>query len=293
LGLCARSQIATYITNRNLGELEMFRAVGRYFRALGYLMTGRVDRARQALSTNPDVVRATFDRVIQEKKKRIHHYKDAVAAMIAQEEKKKSTLRRLTDEITKLRKLRDGAAAMARKAVERHNGDVEAVKSDPDYLKSQSAFKDFSSSLSEKESRITDLESDVGEITESITGHKTQLESLLREIETVKQEKHQTVAEIITAKEEREIADMITGISNDRTSEELQELRDIRDKAKAGARISREMAGTDVARSEAEFLEYADKSVASDEFDALIGLTKQESESDDSTSAERTQIPES
>jgi len=271
----------------------MFRAVGRYFRALGYLMTGRVDRARQALSTNPDVVRATFDRVIQEKKKRIHQYKDAVAAMIAQEEKKKSTLRRITDEITKLRKLRDGAAAMARKVVERHNGDVEAVKSDPDYLKSQSAFKDFSSSLSEKESRITDLESDVGEITESITGHKTQLESLLREIETVKQEKHQTVAEIITAKEEREIADMITGISNDRTSEELQELRDIRGKAKAGARISREMAGTDVARSEAEFLEYADKSLASDEFDALIGLTKQESESDESTSDEPTQIPES
>ena len=192
--------------------------------------------------------------------------------MIAQEEKKKSTLRRITDEITKLRKLRDGAAAMARKVVERHNGDVEAVKSDPDYLKSQSAFKDFSSSLSEKESRITDLESDVGEITESITGHKTQLESLLREIETVKQEKHQTVAEIITAKEEREIADMITGISNDRTSEELQELRDIRGKAKAGARISREMAGTDVARSEAEFLEYADKSVASDEFDATHWL---------------------
>lgn len=272
----------------------MFRAIGRYIRAFGYLVTGRVDRARQALSTNPDVVRATFDRVIEEKKKRIHQYKDAVAAMIAQEERKKSALKRLTEDITKLSKLRDGAAAMARKVVERNHGDIEAVKTDPEYLKSQGAFKDFSSSLIEKENRVSDIEADMVEITDSIAGHKTQLESLLREIETVKQEKHETVAEIITSKEEREIADMISGISNDRTSEELQELRDVRDKAKANARISREMAGTDVARSEAEFMEYAEKSAASDEFDALIGLTKTEGvANDDQESGEKTQIPES
>ena len=107
----------------------MFRAMGRFFRAVGYLLTGRVDRARQAISTNPDVVRATYDRVIEEKKKRVHQYKDAVGAMIAQEEKKKSTLKRLTDEVSRLKQLRDGAAAMARKVVERHNGDIEAVKS--------------------------------------------------------------------------------------------------------------------------------------------------------------------
>ena len=79
----------------------MFRAIGRYFRALGYLITGRVDRARQTVSMNPDVVRATYDRVIDEKKKRIHHYKDAVGAMITQEERKKSTLKRLSEEVAR------------------------------------------------------------------------------------------------------------------------------------------------------------------------------------------------
>ena len=69
----------------------MFRAIGRYLRAIGYLLVGKVDRARQSLTTNPDVVRATYDRVIEEKKSRIHEYKDAVGAMIAQEEKKKSS----------------------------------------------------------------------------------------------------------------------------------------------------------------------------------------------------------
>ncbi len=267
----------------------MFRAVGRYFRALGYLLVGKVDRARQTLNTNPDVVRATFDNVISEKKKRIHQYKDAVGAMIAQEEKKKGQLERLTEDVQKLQKLRDGAAAMARKLVEKYNGDAEAVKNDPQYAKCQAAFKDFSSTLAEKEDRIASLESDMVELSKNINGHKTQLESLLRELEKIKEEKHATVADLMTAREEKEISDMLVGISNDRTTEELQELRDIRDQAKATARVSREMAGTDVKRSEAEFLEYAERSVADDEFDALIGLSKQ-AEAD--TPTDRTQIPE-
>lgn len=269
----------------------MFRAIGRFFRSVGYLLTGRVDRARQALSTNPDVVRATYDRVIEEKKNRIQQYKDAVGGMIAQEEKKKSSLKRLTEEVARLKQLRDGAAAMARRVVERHGGDVEAVKADPEYLKCQAAFKDFSSTLVEKEDRCTELENEIKEIVKAVGGHKTQLESLLRDLEKIKQEKHSTVAELITAKEEREIADMISGISKDRTSEELQELRDIRDQARATARVSREMAGTDAARSEAEFMEYATKSAADNEFDALIGLSKQV----DQTSrepVEKTRIPE-
>lgn len=270
----------------------MFRAIGRYMRAIGYLFVGKVDRARQAISMNPDVVRATYDKVIEEKKNRIHQYKDAVGGMIAQEEKKKSALKRLSDDVARLRKLREGAAAMARKVVERHNGDTEAVKSDPEYAKCQAAYKDFTSTLAEKEDRCQELENEIQELAKGIAGHKTQLESLLRELENVKQEKHATVADLITAKEEKEIADMIAGISKDRTSEELQELRDIRDQAKATARVSREMAGTDAKRSEAEFLEYATQSEADDEFDALIGLSK-ETDSSAAEPADKTRIPES
>jgi hypothetical protein len=45
-----------------------------------------------------------------------------------------------------------------------------------------------------------------------------------------------------------------------------------------------------VARSEAEFLEYATKSATDDEFDVLIGLSKQ---ADTSATADKTRIPES
>jgi phage shock protein A len=181
---------------------------------------------------------------------------------------------------------------MARRVVERNGGDPEKVKQDPDYLKCQAAFKDFASTLAEKESRIAELEQDLATIQESVAGHKVQLESLLRDIEKVKQEKLETVADIITAKEERELSDMITGISQDRTTEELQEMRDLRQKAKAGARVSREMAGVDAKRSEEEFIQYAEKSAADSEFDALIGLTKETETPPTQEPADRSRLPE-
>jgi len=135
------------------------------------------------------------------------------------------------------------------------------------------------------------LEQDIETIQKSVAGHKVQLESLLREHEKIKQEKHETVADMITAKEERELSDMITGISEDRTSQELEEMRELRHKAKATARVSRELAGTDAKRSEQEFLAYAEKSSADTEFDALIGLS-QKPGPEKAEPEDKTKIPE-
>jgi hypothetical protein len=57
-----------------------------------------------------------------------------------------------------------------------------------------------------------------------------------------------------SASEEKQIADMMTGLTNDRTSEELRELRETRSKAQANARVSRELAGMDTKRAEVRVL---------------------------------------
>lgn len=254
----------------------MFKAVGKYFRAVWYLMTFRIDKASETLRMNPGVVSANYDRIIDEKRQRLNQYKDAVSAMIAQEESKKEKLRAVTEEIGKLEKLRSGAAAKAKKLVEQYGGDPEAVKRDPEYIKCQSAFKDFSSTLAEKQHRASEIDEDLKQLVANVSGHKTQIQSLMRDLDKLKEEKHDAVADILSASEERQIADMMTGLSNDRTSEELRELRDLRAKSSANARVSRELAGMDTKRAEAEFMEYAQSTEADDEFDALIGLAKKE-----------------
>lgn len=263
----------------------MIGAIGRYLRALGYLFTGRIDSARKELSANPYVIQATFDRVIAEKKARIQQYKDAVARLIAQQEKKMASVRTLSEDTAKLEQLKQGAAAKARQVVaslKARGLNEEQIKHDEEYLRCMTAFNDFTSTEKEKADRIAELEADINNLGENISGHKVQLQQLMRELDKLKEESAATVADVITAKEEKEIADMISGISTDRSSKELEELRELRGSMKANARISREVAGTDTKRQEAEFLEYARTNVATSEFDQLIGLAggadKQESE---------------
>jgi hypothetical protein len=105
----------------------------------------------------------------------------------------------------------------------------------------------------------------------------------MRELDKLKEEKHDAVADVLSSAEEKQIADMMTGLAQDRSSEELQKLRDMRQKASANARVSRELAGMDTSRAESEFMEYAQSSVADDEFDQLIGLSQKKESSEPAT----------
>jgi phage shock protein A len=268
----------------------MFKAVGRYFRALGYLVTGRIDAARRAVSANPNVVNATFDQIIESKRQSVQQYKDAIARLIVQHEAKMSKIKTLSDDVNRLEQLKEGAAAKARTVVSQMKASgatIEQIKAGEDYQTCMSAFNDFSTKINEKSDHIAELEGDVKEMDATISGHKIQLQQMLREIENLKEEQATTVAEIITAKEEAELNDMLSGISADRTSKELSDMRQLREEMKAKAKVSKELAGTDTKVQEAEFIEYATRNKANDEFDQLIGLAGEAEASEGETPERR------
>lgn len=276
--------------------MGLFGSIGRWFKALGYLLTGRIDAARETLDTNPHVVKAKYDDIIREKVGRIQEYKKAVASLVAQEEKKVQQVRQLTDEVQRLEDLKTGAAAKAKKVVAELQaaGKTQGeIHNHEDYKRCLAAFNDFSSTLAEKQERIAELESGIEEYRGTVSNHKVQLQSLLREVEGLKAESAEMVADVITAREEKEISDMLTGIATDGTAEELQRMRDLRGKIKAEARISKEIAGVDTRAQEAEFMNYARTSEATNEFDALIGLSSEaESPSRETPAAEPEKLPE-
>jgi len=251
----------------------MFRAIWRLFKAFGYLITGRFDKARMTLMQNPNVMQANYDEIIRTKVGRLTTMKDAVSGLVAQQEQKVASVKTLTNEVQEHERLKAGAAAKAKEVVKKHGGDAEAIKKDPDYARCQAAFRDFSSTLEEKLKRVAEAESDVERLGATIQTHKNTMQSLRREVEALKTEKHEAVAEVLSAKQEKEIADMISGISEDTTSQELLELREVRTKARANARISREVAGVTAQQEKDEFLNYANNNVADNEFDKMIGLS--------------------
>ena len=255
----------------------MFGAIGRWFKAVWYKITGQIDQARRGLDTDPHVMRAKFDDIIKGKVNQIHTYKQAVATLIAQQEKKMAKVKTLTEEVQKLENLKAGALAMAKQAVAKLQGEgktKEELHADPDYKKCLTAYNDFAATLTEKQDHIKDLENDIGEYDGSIANHKINLQQLQRDIEKLKSEAADAVADVITSKEETELADMINGISKDGMAKELQNMRDLRHEMRAEARVSREMAGTDSKAQEAQFLEYARSNTATDEFDSLLGVAE-------------------
>ncbi len=255
----------------------MFRAIGRWFTALGYLLTGQIDSARRSLDTNPQVVRAKFDDIVREKTRSIHTYKQALSSLVAQREMKVGKISTLTGEVERLERLRSGALAKAKQTVEKLQADgksMDEIKANEDYMKCLSAYNDFSSTLEEKQARIAELEGDIEEYGKRVSEHKIQLQELLRDVDKLKAEAADTIADLITANEEKEISETIAGIAQDGTAEELQRLRQLRREVKAEASVTKELAGTSTKSQEAEFLEYARKSSASTEFDQLIGLAQ-------------------
>lgn len=274
----------------------MFKAIGRWFKALGYLVTGQVDSARRTLDANPNVIRAKFDEIVSEKTNRIQQYKQAVAKLIAQEQRKVAKLKELNEEIQRLERLKAGALGKAKQVTDKLKAagkSAAEIKADIDYQKCLSAYNDFSSTLSEKEERAQEIEADIEEYAKSISEHKVQLQALLRELEKVKQESAETVADVITAQQEKDISDTLAGIAQDGTAEELQNLRNMRQELKAEVKISRDLSGMDSKFQEEEFLEYARSNEAADEFDALLGLSEDVDTAPASTeAADKASLPE-
>jgi phage shock protein A len=254
----------------------MFGALLRWFKAVGYMLTGQIDSARRVIDQNPNVVRAKYDQIVRDKVNQIQTYKQAVAGLIAQQENKMAKVKSLSEETGNLERLKAGALAKAKQTVDaltRAGKTKEEIHQNEDYMKCLAAYNDFSATLAEKQDHIAGLEKDIDSYSKSIGEHKVQLQQLLRDVDKIRAEAADTVADVITAKQERDLADMLSGIAKDSSGEELQRMRQMRQELRAEARISKEMAGTDTKAQEAEFLDYARKTSASSEFDSLVGLS--------------------
>lgn len=250
----------------------MFRQLGKLFRMMGYLFSSMLGKKTDALAKNPEIMKARYEEIIHERRGRINQYKDAIARLKAEEVEKIELLRRLNEEVVKLEKLKSGAIEATRKVLEKHGGNLEAAKKDADYVKWHSMFRDFSNTLTEKLDRIKQVEADVERYGTQLGSHKASIQSMQRELKKLRSEQREAVADVISAKEEAEIADMFSGISEDRSAIELQELRDQRNTARANASVSREMAGLDRQNDEDELLAYATQTESDDEFEALLGI---------------------
>ena len=245
----------------------------RFFKAIWYTLTGRAHEQADKLMENPEAVRGAYEDIIRDKQGNIQRYKNAIGQLIALVESKKNSLKGLTTDIDKLEQMKAGAIAKAKSTaadLQQAGTPDEEIKQDPDYVRCVSSYNDFHSTLEEKNARVAELEEDIERAQADIESHKVQIIGLHRDLDKIKTEQSEAVADLITAREQEEVADLLSGISTDGTSAELTRMREIREKAKGRSKVAQELAGTDSRAEEEEFLNAARSTTTSDEFDSLI-----------------------
>lgn len=251
----------------------MANGITRFFKAVWYTLTGRAHESADRMMENPEAVRGAYEDIIRDKQGNIQRYKAAIGQLIALVEQKKSSVKNLTDDINRLEELKAGAIAKAKStAAELQNSGMapDEVKQHSEYVRCVTAYNDFHSTLEEKNARVTELEADIERAQQDIEAHKLQITTLHRDLAKIKTESSEAVADLITAREQEDIADMLSGISMDGTSAELARMREVREKAKGRSKVAQELAGTDSRTEEEEFLTAARTTATSDEFDSLI-----------------------
>jgi len=230
-------------------------SIGAWISAFFAKIFGTVDRSTDKLRQDPDVMKHEYGSVIQEKSGSARRLKEAIATLIRTQEGYKTELERVEDEAEELATDVAGAeaAAIARAnklvAAGKSQADVEA---DPEYLGLIESHTDWSSSLGDKRARITDLETLIAQLGEQIDEQTLNLKGVMRQIEDLKVEQAQAVAEVISNKELAQINDMLSGLATDGTGERLRSLREARGQVKAEARLSAALAGTDTTAQRAK-----------------------------------------
>ncbi len=194
------------------------------------------------LMENPEAVREAYEDIIRDKQGNIQRYKQAIGQLIAIAEQKKNSLKGVTDDINKLEQMKAGAIAKKKDTaneLQKAGISDEEIKQHPDYVRCVTSYNDFQSTLEEKNARVAKLEQDIERAQEDIEAHKLQISSLHRDLGKIKTEQSEAVADIITAREQKDIDNMLSGISMDGTSAELARIREIREKAMEQSKVGK------------------------------------------------------
>lgn len=259
----------------------MFGALGRFFRKLGYLLTGRLDKLSDELEADPIVIKATAGKIVKKQKEEIDEFLDAVGGKEHIRLTKMDELGKLTNAIVALERQVAGGEAMARQYVaqlKKKGMKTAEIEQDAKYMEIVGGINDATTTLAAKQKHLIEVEGDIKRLGEEIKKHEKTLVRLKENISKIKEKAADTAAAIIAAGLEERLNKVIAGISTDTTGQELERWDEMRNKALSRARLSSVAAGTEVNQLQEEFIKYASQTAMDKDFRKRIGLDDEEEE---------------
>ncbi len=253
----------------------------RYLKALFYMCTGRLEKARKALMENEHVMAATYDAAIAKTQNSFQTTRAAVAEMVSIEQAKMVQLKGLGEKTERLMLVKNGAQIAMQKRIDvlRSQGkSKDDIVKDAEFIKHQAAYNDASSTLAEVESSYTSVEKEVNERRAMLATYKAQLQKMQRADETLKTEKEEALADVAIARQSEAVDAQLAGLSLASIDKDLKDAREARNRAKARASVTSELAGNDAKIAEDEYVKFSSQTATANQLDGLLNWGDEKTE---------------
>jgi len=235
--------------------MGFFKSIARFFTTLGGLLSSRVDEGTDSMVSTPSGIKAAYRETRERWKKHYQEVRDAVSQLIMVMEQKRSDIERLEAEAKDLEVRKRGA-------VERFKATKEEAY--------QKRFQDYHARAAEVAGMLEGLNGEVEGLRDQVDRYKKKLTEMQAQIGDLDKQEAEAIADIVSSRQIVELNDRMANLSTTLQDANLEAIQRTRAQLKARARLSEELAGTDVERLDEEIRAAGMSGDALDEFTQLL-----------------------
>jgi phage shock protein A len=228
-----------------------------YFGKLWAVLRGFFIRAGdEVVSSSPQAIQATYASAIDDAKRRYKEMEKAVAMLASQRERTEMNVKELGREEIELHRRLEGALASA--------------ESEPDNQVHREAGARYLTRIKEIGEKQAQLNTDLQTQSQRVDEYKVKLRSFTDEIQRLKKEQGEMMAEFISTQQVLALEDRLKGLGETAVDESLVAIRDKVAQMRAQVKIAGEMRGAAVQSHDEVYERIGTEKEAKDRFDEML-----------------------
>ena len=208
------------------------------------------------VSGGPEAIRATYASAIDDAKRRYKDMQQAVARLVRERARTEGALKELDAEEKDLEKKVEGALAMA--------------EAEPDNSAHREAGSRYLTRMQEIDQKQAALTEDLDVQRDKVESYKVKLRSFSDEIEKLKREQGEMVAEFVSSRQVIQLEDRLKGLGESAVDESIVAIREKVANLKAEAKIATEMSSSTVSAQDEQYERLGAEKEAANRFDELL-----------------------
>jgi chromosome segregation ATPase len=221
---------------------------------------GSTERATDKLLTSsPEAIRNQFRKTREDWTKDYNEMKAAIAQLVQIRDNKIDEVQKLNTLVEELEVKMSGAINLYKQTQD------ETLREE---------YSKLAYTKEEAGSKIATLEKEIQEQNIIIENYKTRLNGLKQDIDNLKKEEAETIADIVSSKKINELNDKLQGLSQNHQAKNLEVIRDARKQVKSEAKLGAEISGLEKTSLDQKLMASGKVSKYLDVFDESVKLDK-------------------